>query len=101
MYRTDFAIPGWDYGGTGQPGDPFHFVTPGKAYWFINKHVGNTWAYNYVAVPNLPMRMNNNEAVVTSTSRKANDSAKSTVRANTSVKKNTTAKSSTKVRTNK
>jgi len=99
-YQLAYLVPPgeWDFGGEGEP---FHYITPGKAYWIVNKHMGHPWNYNYVGLPSLPARMHNGEGVVTSKTVKATDKAKATVGKTTSIKKNTSSKTGTKVRTNK
>ena len=34
----------WDYGGEGTP---FQTITPGRAYWVLNRHPGHEWNYDY------------------------------------------------------
>lgn len=60
------ATMDWDYGGEGQP---FQTITPGHAYWIINRHPTQEWTYTYVGVPSLPSTANRHEGVITSTTK--------------------------------
>ncbi|RQV96741.1 hypothetical protein EH220_05310 [bacterium] len=92
------ATPGWDYGGAGTP---FMTITPSRAYWILNRHVGNEWTYTYVGVPVLPMTANDNEGVVTGTSKSPTSKSKASVRATTSVKKSAPKTGKTTVKNSK
>jgi hypothetical protein len=75
-------------------------VSPGEAYWIVNKHQTNPWSYTYVGVPTLPVVARDHEGVITSISGKNTSSKNSATRATTTVKtplkskKNTTTRSS-------